>query len=513
MVSRNEQRCDAEDASARPLDHVLARGDPDATALLLRDGCYTFSELETLVGRWAAWLGDRYEAGDRIATWLAKGLVACVLPLACARAGLVYVPINPLLKRAQVSHICADCEPVLLVASPSRLDTLAEDDLPAATQTMTDDAFAVAGEDCEPSQRSDWHPDRLAALLYTSGSTGKPKGVMLSHANLWLGAVSVASYLELQEDDVTLAVLPLSFDYGQNQLYSTWFAGGAVVPLDYLFPKDVVKACGNFGVTTLAGVPPLWMQLMEPDWPPEIAAKIRRVTNSGGALTPQLLAQLRDTFTNADIFPMYGLTEAFRSTYLPPSMVRDFPTSIGWAVPYAEIILVAEDGTPIDGPGEGELVHCGPLVAAGYWRDAERTRARFKPAPGGSRYGGTAVWSGDRVRRDAHDLFYFVGRGDAMIKTYGNRVSPEEVEGAARDAGAPEAVVAMGVADERAGQLIHLIVEGEAGFDTKALRDRMARRLPNFMIPAHIHVIDTMPRTPNGKFDRTLLASRYGEPE
>ena len=121
--------------------------------------------------------------------------------------------------------------------------------------------------------------------------------------------------------DVTLAVLPLSFDYGQNQLLSSWYAGASVAPLDYLTARDVVKAVARHGVTTLAGVPPLWVQLVESDWPAGTAALLRRLTNSGGALTPSLVDEMRATFPNADIYPMYGLTEAFRSTYLDPSLV------------------------------------------------------------------------------------------------------------------------------------------------------------------------------------------------
>src|SRR5690606_16374422 len=171
--------------------------------------------------------------------------------------------------------------------------TLEPGDVPATCAVMAEgDALEAAGAAAglPPSAAA---PDDLAALLYTSGSTGKPKGVMLSHANLWLGAESVANYLGLAEDDVTLAVLPLSFDYGQNQLLSTWYAGGAVVPLDYLTARDVVKACARHGVTTLAAVPPLWVQLVEQTWPPEAVTPLRRLTNRGGALTVDLVRKFR----------------------------------------------------------------------------------------------------------------------------------------------------------------------------------------------------------------------------
>ena len=346
-------------------------------------------------------------------------------------------------------------------------------------------------------------PEELAALLYTSGSTGQPKGVMLSHANLWLGAVSVARYLGMAEDDVTLAVLPLSFDYGQNQLLSTWYAGGSVVPLDYLTPRDVIKACARRGVTTLAAVPPLWVQLVEQEWPPDAVAPLRRLTNSGGALTVDLVRKLRSIFQQAKLFPMYGLTEAFRSTYLDPALVDSHPTSMGKPIPLAEILVVGDDGE-IAAPGEeGELVHCGPLVAKGYWHDPARTAERFRPAPPSSRYGGTAVWSGDRVRRDEEGLLYFVGRRDAMIKSAGNRISPQEIEEAALATGLVSEAIALGVPDERLGQAIHLIVRGNG--DEEALRAALRRDLPNFMQPREVRWVERMPLNANGKIDRAAL--------
>jgi acyl-CoA synthetase (AMP-forming)/AMP-acid ligase II len=336
---------------------------------------------------------------------------------------------------------------------------------------------------------------------------------MLSHANLWLGAVSVAQYLKLAADDVTLAVLPLSFDYGQNQLLSTWYAGGCVTPLDYLFPRDVMKACAAHGVTTLAAVPPLWVQLAELDWSDKATATMRRMTNSGGALTTDLVRDLRRIFASADLYPMYGLTEAFRSTYLDPSLVDEHPTSMGTGIPFAEILVVNDAGKPAQPDEEGELVHCGPLVAQGYWQDPDRTAERFKSAPEWSEYGGTAVWSGDRVKRAANGLLYFVGRRDAMIKSAGNRISPQEVEEAALATGMVAEAIALGIPDERLGHAVHLVVRAENGAeaDTKALAKALSKELPNFMLPKEVHWREQMPLNPNGKIDRTALYKELTE--
>jgi acyl-CoA synthetase (AMP-forming)/AMP-acid ligase II len=330
---------------------------------------------------------------------------------------------------------------------------------------------------------------------------------MLSHANMWLGAASVAHYLALAPADRTLAVLPFSFDYGQNQLLSSWAAGASVVPLEYLSARDVIRAVERHDITTLAGVPPLWVQLIEAEWPPRAALSLRRLTNSGGRLPASVVRRMREVFPAAEIFLMYGLTEAFRSTYLDPSLTDTHPHSIGRAIPFAEVMTSHPDGTLCSPGQDGELVHAGPLVAKGYWQDPERTAERFKPAPQGSRYGGIAVWSGDRVRQDEEGLFYFVARDDAMIKTSGNRVSPTEVEEAAISSGLVHEAVVMGVPDDRVGEAIALVARG-AGRDAEAeLRNYLRRELPNFMQPSIIVWRDEMPKSPNGKLDREQLKS------
>jgi acyl-CoA ligase (AMP-forming) (exosortase A-associated) len=530
---------------AFPLDHLALKGAPDAPALRLKDRVYSYEALNIRIGRLANLLGNMgFATGDRVATWLPKTELACLMPLAAVRAGLVHVPVNPLLKPAQVRHIMVDSGAAALLTSGVRagqLESYLETESPRHAELVSasisphspesseakwtlkqvqgdglkfvvlDEVAVTASIDSDvlpplPPLPADIDPHTLAAILYTSGSTGRPKGVMLSHANLSLGAVSVAQYLALAADDVTLAVLPLSFDYGQNQLFSTWQAGGCVVPLDYLTARDVIKACAKHAVTTLAAVPPLWVQLAEQDWPAEATETMRRLTNSGGALTPSLVKALRGIFgARTDIYAMYGLTEAFRSTYLDPALIDANPVSMGKGIPHAEIMVVAKDGSEAVAGEHGELVHAGPLVAQGYWQDPERTAARYKAAPAFSRYGGMAVWSGDTVWRDADGLLYFVGRDDAMIKTSGNRVSPTEVEEAAVESGLVAEACALGRKDERLGEAIMLFVRAVGEADEEGLRAHMKAALPNFMQPADYVWLEEFPKNANGKLDRDGL--------
>jgi len=490
------------DPTPHPLDHLAVRGEPGATALVAGGVGLTYTELDQAVGRTAdALLARGLRPGDRVASWMGKTALACTLPLACARARLVHVPINPVLRRAQAAHILADSGARLLIANQARLESLgAGEEADAALMAL--ESWCEGDAALPPSSAE---PDELTALLYTSGSTGLPKGVMLSHANLWLGAISVAHYLELSPGDRALALLPLAFDYGQNQLLSTWAAGGSAIAFDYLMPRDVVRAVGRHDVTVLAGVPPLWLQVAEADWSGGEGNSMQTLTNSGGHLPEPLVRRLRTLFPAARLHLMYGLTEAFRSTSLDPELVDTHPDSVGQAIPFAEVMVVRPDGSEAGAGEEGELVHAGPLVAHGYWHDPDRTAERFRPAPSWSSAGGTAVWSGDRVIRGADGLLRFRGRDDAMIKVSGNRISPNEIEEAALASGAVRDAAALGVPDERLGQAIILFAVAKGDDAETRLVTYLTRELPPHMRPQRIVWRDVLPTGPNAKLDRTAL--------
>ena len=271
-----------------------------------------------------------------------------------------------------------------------------------------------------------------------------------------------------------------------------------------------MRLCARHRVTGLTGVPPLWIQIAEQDWPAEVAGHLRYFANTGGRMPKATLDRLRSLFPAARPFLMYGLTEAFRSTYLDPAEVDRRPDSIGKAIPNAEILVVRPDGS-LCGPGEeGELVHRGALISMGYWNNPERTAERFRPAP--ARESGLciqelAVWSGDNVVMDDEGFLFFVGRADEMIKTSGYRVSPTEIEEAAYDTGQVRDAVAVGLDDAKLGQHVVLVVSPlrNAAIDVDTLQARLRQALPLYMLPKRVDVRPEIPRSPNGKFDRALL--------
>ncbi|MFC6705694.1 acyl-CoA ligase (AMP-forming), exosortase A system-associated [Flexivirga alba] len=514
---------------ARALHEMVrtaAERGPSAAAVTDRSGTTTYAELWDAILRAAGGLSSYgLDRGDRVAVFLDKRTENVIAMLAASAVGAVFVPVNPVLKPQQVDHILTNCSARCLVTTSERLSALLAseagagpdivvlvDDGPVAGEVSVGTVVArwselLSADASEPSYRP--VDSDLAAILYTSGSTGLPKGVVLSHRNLVVGAESVSEYLANTAQDVILAALPLSFDAGLSQVTTALHVGAHVVLVNYLLAGDIVRLCAQHGVTGLTCVPPLWIQLGAATWPPEATRTLRYFANTGGRMPKSTLARLRTLFPAARPFLMYGLTEAFRSTYLDPDEVDQRPDSIGRAIPNAEVLVVRPDGSRCE-PGEpGELVHRGPLVAQGYWNDPVRTAERFRALP--SERAGVvpdelAVWSGDTVMRDEDGFLYFVGRRDEMIKTSGYRVSPSEVEEAAYDTGLVRDAVVFGVDDEVLGQQIVLVAAAvRPDCDPEEVVGALRARLPLFMVPRRVVLQDDLPRSPNGKFDRTAL--------
>lgn len=540
--SRAERRSGTERLAPTLLqDLVRGSAERHATRCALQLGTRrtNYQQLDTLVSTAAAgFLQCGLGRGDRVAVYLPKCIEAVASFFGTAAAGGAFVPINPVLKAPQVGHIIRDCGAHILMTSAGRL---------AALQTVLDDCpslkhIVLIDEPHAPDSRQRhilrWDDflagagqhrvhrvidADLAAIFYTSGSTGLPKGVMLSHRNLVAGAISVASYLDNRPEDRILSVLPLSFDAGFSQLTTGLLTGAEITLLDYLLARDVVRTVRDAGITGITGVPPLWAQLADVDWPEDAGATVRYFATTGGVMPRAVLDRLRGIFPNARPFLMYGLTEAFRSTYLPPEEVDRRPDSIGKAIPNAEIMVLREDGTSC-APGEpGELVHRGALVSLGYWNAPELTAKRFKPVPGGVSQGGQpemAVWSGDTVVMDEDGFLYFRGRRDEMIKSSGYRISPTEVEDLILASGVVSEAVAVGVSDARLGQAVVVIAvpcEANAGTDsqehepTDLLLQHCKANMPLYMVPSRIVWRRSLPRNPNGKYDRVALRAEMEE--
>ena len=504
-------------------------------ALTLKDKQLKYIDLAENIKTFSnSLLAVNIERYDRVGIYLHKTFEAIISIFGASQSGAAFVPINSILKAPQVQHIINDCDIKVLITNKGRFKGLIPilTHLPKLESVILIDENQTEQQAIEHVKIFSWQkfeqltsssevlPPKtasdMAAIFYTSGSTGKPKGVVLSHQNIVEGAKSVANYLENTSDDKILAVLPLSFDYGFSQITTSFLVGAECVLFDYLLPNDVLKAVNNYQITGLAAVPPLWSQLCNLNWPEDSGTSLRYFTNSGGALTQTNLATLRKNLPKASPYLMYGLTEAFRSTYLSPDEIDNRVGSMGKAIPNAEVLVARPDGSECDPEEPGELVHKGPLVALGYWNAPDKTAERFKAAPGqpnGIMVPELAVWSGDSVKKDKDGYLYFVARQDEMMKTSGYRVSPMEIEEILYEHQDVAEAACFGAPHTELGQAIVAVVCTNSDNCLEEIAKNITRHcqktMANYMVPKKVIVLKEIPHNANGKIDRASISLIY----
>ncbi|MBM0230693.1 AMP-binding protein [Micromonospora sp. STR1_7] len=483
-------------------------------AVAVSDGrcSLTFADLHRAALATAALLVEAgVRPGDRVGICMDKTVAQVVITLAVPCAGAILVPILPALKADNIAHLVADSGMVAAVCDDNRRGELTSG-APQLTLWTAGQLWdgTVAREPAPPAIPrigSD-----VAGIIYSSGSTGRPKGIMISHRNVVDGAHITARYLGTRRDDRIGSVLSLNFDYGLNQLWQSLLTGARLCLHTLILPGDLFRFVESERITVLPVMPAIVTRMFDPRvlrrWPEQNLSSVRTVTTSGGPVSRTMADQLRRAFTEAELFLMYGLTEAFRSTYLEPAQLDKRFGSIGRAIPDVQILVLDPAGREV-GPGEpGELVHRGGCIAKGYWNAPEATRDRFRTLP--EFPGETVVFSGDIVTRDDEGFLWFVGRRDAMIKTSGFRVSPAEVEEVANQFAGVQSSVAFGVANIEIGADIALayVVDAAPGtpgetVDEAEFRHFLRRRLPGHMVPRYLVSQPSFPVTGNqGKIDR-----------
>ncbi len=478
----------------------------DRPAIVERDRVATYAALARRAGAASAALtADGVTPGDRVVILLERSADAAAAFFGAVGMGAIAINANETLRPRQVEHILGHSGAKILVTSPELLDRQPRPIDAPQTLFMND---ISEGERFDPVSR---RGSDVAQIIYTSGSTGLPKGVTITHDNLWAGTEAVTTYLGLEADDRIASLLPFSFDYGFNQLLCAISLGATLVVERSPVPQRIVASLRQHEATVLPAVPPLWLQLLGvKDFTDRAMKSLRVMTNTGGRLPVAAVRRLRQAQPQAKLFLMYGLTEAFRSTYLPPEEVDRRPDSIGKAIPGAEILVLNERNERC-APGEpGELVHRGPTVALGYWNDAEATAKVYRPNPTASGDESDAervVFSGDLVRRDDEGFLYFVGRRDKMIKSLGFRVSPDEVSEVLHASGEVLEAAVGSEPDERWGERVvaYVVLRPEGSLDR--LQQFCGRELPRYMQPGRIVVLPDLPRTATGKYDLESLRS------
>ena len=489
------------------------------TALIADGQSRTFGDLLDTSQRLACALKARgIDRGDRVAIQLENSWECAIAIFGILMAGAVFVPINPQTKAGKLEFILRDCGARALITENSLervyLQALGGlDELPvvlcsgscAAPAESLAAAIAVAQALAEPAAVI---PLDLAAIIYTSGSTGTPKGVMQTHQAMVFTVGSLIEYLHLTEDERILCVLPLSFDYGLYQLLMAVALGACLVlERSFTFLGQVLDRVRDERITVFPGVPTIFATLLAAHRRSALQfPAVTRVTNTAAALPDEFASGLREIFPNALLYKMYGLTECKRVSYLEPAFIDAKPASVGKAIPGTEVYLLSAEGKPVP-PGEvGILYVRGPHVMAGYWNRPDLTDEMLKP---GKLPGERVLCTHDLFRMDEEGYLYFVGRTDDIIKSRGEKVSPIEVENALhRIPGVREAAV-VGVPDPLLGQAIraYVVTDPAAGLTVQSLRADSAAFLDPYMVPTQVILCDSLPRNPNGKVNKRLLAA------
>lgn len=508
------------DYLAHPASHL-----GEKVALVCGTQRVTYGELETRANAIAHHLVEAgVVRGDRVMIFADNTVETVVSFWGVLKANAVVSIVNPLTKSDKLDYLLNDCLPAALItdrhlhsvfSEPARncpslrrvivsgpIDDAELEGLPHAVRWDS----AVAGDHSTAPARRCIDVD-LAAIIYTSGSTGEPKGVMLTHRNMITACTSIASYLELGQDEVILNVLPLAFDYGLYQMIMAFRTGARLVlERSFAFPAQILGVIKQERVTGFPGVPTIFASLSElRSLKSHDFSSIRYVTNTAAALPLKHILMLQDLFPGARIYSMYGLTECKRCTYLPPADLERKPLSVGIAIPNTEMWIVDEDDKRVGPDVVGQLVIRGATVMKGYWGKPEATARKLKPGP---LPGEQVLYTGDYCRIDAEGYLYFVGRGDEIIKSRGEKVAPKEVENVLMDIPGVREAAVIGVPDELLGQAVKAFVVMEQGsvIGEKQLQKECQRRLENFMVPKSIVVVASLPMTDTGKLKKTALS-------
>ncbi|MEX5711743.1 amino acid adenylation domain-containing protein, partial [Parafrankia sp. FMc6] len=520
----------APDDSGRCLHHLFearAARAPAARALLFEGGSLSYGELDAWATRLARRLRRRgLEPETLVGVCLDRGPELVAAMLGVLKAGGAYLPLDPSYPRVRLRQVALDSA-VTTVLTRSDLAHLL-DGLPAAVVRLDDgqcdgrhegqcEGQCDGREDGQCDGRDDDStggapdeagtagvrrvpPTALAYCLYTSGSTGVPKGVAVSHASAVAFCAWARRTFTPAELGEVLFSTSTSFDLSVFELFATLSAGGTAV----LVRDALALVEGVPGAPTLLNtVPSAARTLLDVD---ALPPGLRAVNVAGEPLAHELLARLRRALPGARVRNLYGPTEyTTYATWSEPD--GSGPVTIGVPLDNTRAYVLDERLEPVPFRVAGELYVAGAGLARGYWRRPALTAERFLPDPFGSP-GERMYRTGDLARRRANGELEFLGRVDHQVKVRGYRIELGEVEAALTAcAGVGEAVV-VGRADRSASLRLVAYLTGPPEVEA-AVREELATRLPGYMLPTVFVVLDTLPRTPNGKIDR----ARLPEPE
>ncbi|MGB9906493.1 MAG: class I adenylate-forming enzyme family protein, partial [Candidatus Saccharicenans sp.] len=505
-----------------------ARRLPDKVALVGRGQRLTYREVEEKSSNLASALVLMgFHKGDRAIICLDNSPEAVIAIYGILKAGGIFITIEPKSPWPVVNSIIEDSEARVLItyrrklfqkegmaALPENLQVVVVDGSQSPPRTFPK-ALNFSG--LMEKLSVDVHLPRLlendlACLIYTSGSTGKPKGIVCTHHNIVTAARSIIQYLGNTRDDIILDVLPLSFDYGLYQVLMCFMFGGTIVlEPSFAYIQDILTAIEKEKVTGFPIIPSISAMLLKlKKFPAKQLKSLRYITNTGAAWPVSHIRRLREMLPEVKLFSMYGLSECKRVSYLPPELIDNHPDSVGIPMPNLEVAIVDRRGRPAPPGKPGQLIVRGPTVMQGYWRDERLTKKVFRQ---GKYPEDRWLYTGDLFCRDENGLLYFVGRRDRQIKSYGHRINLAEVEKAIAGLNGIVEVAAVPIPDEVGGAVIGVFVAVKkgSGVDENRIKQHCQQNLEPYKIPRHIWLMDSLPKTPNGKINYKKLLTYLEE--
>lgn len=490
---------------------------PYKEGFICKDKRIRFSEVVEASNKVANFLiAKGVKHGHRIGIFSAKSIEEIIVIFAVMKIGGIFVDINPHFKEQQLAHIVSDCDIKILFIHESKervfLDVfkcMESFDLIISMSPKTllkcNNLYQMKAilqeypsffESCYKI-----HEEDIASIIYTSGSTGKPKGITVTHKIFIDATVTSVEVLQNTCNDHIISVTPFSFDGALSQLFTSVFVGATLVLQASGFPKDIVMTMLTEKITGFHAVPSFWRMLLKKYSPfsKYQYPYLRYVSIIGEVFQQDELAELKSVLKDTKFYMMYGITEAFRSTYLHPDDFEIKKSSIGKPLPGVSISIVGNDGKECACEEVGEIVHRGAFISPGYWNDPERTAQVFKD---------NALYTGDLGKKDKEGYIYFMGRKDSMIKAMGYRISPDEIEECINKMPGVQETAVIGIRESGQDSRIKAFIVCKSGCIVlpKDIIAYCKANLPYYMVPSSFEFRHEIPKTATYKINRSELA-------
>jgi len=481
-------------------DYLLANAAQDRVALVEADVRYTYGQLRSAAGRLAAELAALdLPPGSRVGVLGPNSLFWVAAYLAVMKLNHVVVPFSDKLTPDEVRRNAALVGCSAVFADRRVLRRLAT--------AFGDGIVVLTDEALRSGQRPYWpypvpvDPNTDAVLMFTSGTTSLPKAVRVTHDNIQANTDSIITFLELRSDDRVLVILPFFYCYGASLLHTHLRYGGRVIVCNsFAFPETALDLLEREECTVLAGVPSSFQLLLRAStFARRALPSLRLIQQAGGKLPPVLIEELLAAKPAAKLFVMYGQTEATaRLSYLPPDMLRKKPGSVGKGIPGVELRVLNENCNPVAPGDRGEIYATGANISPGYYEDPEGSVAKFTP------YG---LRTGDLAVVDDDGYIFIVDRRDDFIKSWGHRVSSQEVEAAALRMEQLVSAAVIGVPDDEAGEAVTLFVTVRPGavVTPDEILAVCRQHLAKYMVPRSVLILDALPLNASGKIAKPRL--------